>query len=164
MIIFFVPGLPAPGGSKRGFAIKRQGQYTGRVAIIDAAGQRNKDWKGDVKVFAAKAMMGYPPTDLPLIVFMTFYMPRPLAHFGTGKNSKKLKASSPAYHVKKPDSLKLMRSTEDAMSSVVWNDDNQNVTVIATKVYVTEKTKPGAMIKVKEIRSIGDLAPYIVQQ
>lgn len=39
-IRFFCAGHPAPGGSKTGFAIKKGGVYTGRVAIIDAGGQR----------------------------------------------------------------------------------------------------------------------------
>jgi len=54
-ISFFVPGLPAPGGSKRfvGF-----GKKTGRAILIDAAGQRNKDWKANVGWNAQKAMEG----------------------------------------------------------------------------------------------------------
>jgi len=44
-ITLFIPGIPAPGGSKRGFAIRKGGVLTGRVAMVDAGGQRTKDWR-----------------------------------------------------------------------------------------------------------------------
>ena len=45
-----------------------------------------------------------------------FVFPRPLGHFGTGKNSDKLKASAPTHHTKTPDADKLTRGIGDAIS------------------------------------------------
>jgi Holliday junction resolvase RusA-like endonuclease len=164
MITFFVPGRAVPGGSKRAFSIKKAGQYTGRVAIVDSAGQANKDWKAVVKLAAEAAMRGYPPTDVPLLVMMTFYMKRPKYQFGSGKNADKIKDSSPKFHQNMPDALKLMRSTEDAMTGIVWKDDNGNVTVVATKLYADGPLRPGAAIHVREIKSLEDIMPFTVMQ
>ena len=43
---FFVPGIPAPGGSKRFVGHSKK---TGRAILIDAAGERNKNWRSIVQ-------------------------------------------------------------------------------------------------------------------
>lgn len=147
MISLFVAGIPAPGGSKRGFAIKKGGVYTGRVAIMDAAGQRNKDWRAGVVACARDAA----PTELlrgPLRVDFAFIMPRPQAHYT--KPTKKrpgtaLRDDAPHYHTKKPDRTKLMRSTEDALTGVIWADDTLIVAGETTKIY---GEKPGCHITI----------------
>lgn len=138
-IEFFVPGIPAPGGSKRfvGF-----GKRTGRAILIDAAGQRNKDWRSAVgwaarEVFKGELLRG------PLSVRMSFIMPRPKAHFHQGKKRKgELREDAPQVHTSKPDALKLGRSTEDALTGIVWADDSQTCELTLTKRYGT----PGCSI------------------
>lgn len=128
-IDFFVPGNPAPGGSKRAFVIK------GRAVLTDAAGKRNKAWKQDVKAFAAAAMCARPLFDCPLAVTMAFTLLRPAS----------VKESKRPYPTVKPDVLKLARSTEDAMTGVVWRDDCTTVDLILTKRY---GDKPGCIVRV----------------
>lgn len=126
---FFVPGIPAPGGSKRfvGF-----GKKTGRAILIDAAGQRNKDWRASVAMVAASRMAGQALLSGPLAVTFVFFMPRPKGHFRKGGE---LTRTAPPYPTTKPDSLKLARSTEDAMTGVVWGDDAQTVNLQIFKRY-----------------------------
>lgn len=131
---FFIDGVPAPGGSKRGFAIKKGGVYTGRVIITDDAGQRNKDWKTKSGWCGREAMLH---ANLPLLhsaleVEFHFEMPRLKSHF----NSKRLlKQTAPIWHQVRPDLTKLIRSTEDGLSGIVWADDNQIGRQVATKRY-----------------------------
>ena len=146
---FFIPGLPAPGGSKKAFV------FNGRARLVDA-GKNNKSWKQDVKVFAAKAMSGREPFKCPLRVEMCFYSPRPQAHFGTGKNVGTLKASAPRHITKKPDVLKLARSTEDAMTGVVYHDDAQTVCLVLVKKWCDESSPPGCRVIVQPLSNMLD--------
>lgn len=127
MMEFTVLGVPAPAGSKRGFAVK------GRVIITDA-NKKAAPWKALVSA-AAREVYDGPLLTGPLAVRMMFYFPRPKGHYGTGKNAGKLKASAPAEHTKKPDALKLSRGTEDALTGIVWRDDSQIVCETLSKHY-----------------------------
>jgi Holliday junction resolvase RusA-like endonuclease len=131
VISFFVPGLPRPGGSKKAFVLRRRdGSLVTRpngspvVNITDDAGKGNKEWRANVAFFARQAYRGDPLAG-PLFVTMIFTMPRPKNHCRTGKNAGQLRPDAPAIHVSKPDSLKLARSTEDAMTGIIWKDDSQ---------------------------------------
>jgi Holliday junction resolvase RusA-like endonuclease len=53
-----------------------------------------------------------------------FRMPRPKAHY---KASGEIKADAPWFPIVRPDLTKLLRSTEDAMTGIVWHDDSQIV-------------------------------------
>ena len=129
MIHFFVPGVPQPGGSKRAFASK-----SGRIIVMDDC-KGNKDWKSTVKVFAQQAFAGKSPLAGPLRLAIVFHLLRPKGHFGRGKNSDQIRASAPMFPTVKPDATKLLRSTEDAMTGVIWRDDAQIVEQIVRKIY-----------------------------
>lgn len=144
-ITFIVRGIPKPAGSKRGWAIKKGGAYTGRVAIMDAC-KGSKDWKQDVK----QAALASAPEALlagPLIVLFNFLLPRPKGHYGTGKNASVLKLSAPKFPTGKPDVLKLARGVEDALTQVIWGDDAQIVSEIIAKNY---SPFPGVEITIRE--------------
>jgi Holliday junction resolvase RusA-like endonuclease len=84
----------------------------------------------------------------PLSVNVTFYLRRPDGHYGTGRNAGQLKTSAPAYPTSKPDATKLWRSTEDAMTGVVFRDDSQIVQQSVGKRYCDGDQKPGALIEI----------------
>ena len=134
-IRFFVTGIPAPGGSKTGFAIKKGGVYTGRVAIIDAGGQRTKDWRQAVSAAAMAAMKlaDSVPLTGAIEVELLFHMPRPKAHYRSDGIS--LRPGAPSRHIIRPDCLKLARSTEDAMTGKVYADDAQIAKETIEKAY-----------------------------
>jgi Holliday junction resolvase RusA-like endonuclease len=138
----FIPGIPKPGGSKRAF----KHRHTDRIIVTDDA-KGNADWKRDVKVFAHMAHPA-PPLDGPLAVSVVFIMPRPKWHFGTGGNSGKVKSSAPMHPTTKPDATKLWRSTEDALTGVLWLDDAQVVEQSVKKIY---GDTPGAQVTVWQL-------------
>ena len=144
-IQFFVAGLPAPGGSKRfvGFAKK-----TGRAVLIDDAGQKNINWKANVAWNGKKAMEGRDLETGPLEVVMTFFMPRPKAHFRANGT---LKPSAPLYPTTKPDTLKLTRSTEDALTGIVWHDDAQTTDLHLHKRFQKPGQSLGCLITITRL-------------
>lgn len=147
MISFFVSGIPKPAGSKRGFALKKGGVFTGRVVITDDC-KTSRDWKTDVK-FAAKSAYSLPLLSGPLSVKFMFYLQRPKGHFGSGRNSATLRDGAPIYPIVKPDVLKLSRAVEDACTGIIWVDDAQIVVEYLIKIYIQEK--PGVYVEVTEL-------------
>ena len=143
VIEFFVPGTPAPGGSKKAFYNPKAAR-----AFITDDSKRSRPWKALVSDFALQAMAGRVPLNGPLAVLMVFVLPRLKGHFGTGKNATRLKDSAPKWHTTKPDATKLLRSTEDACTGILWRDDAQIAQQEARKRY---GDTPGAWILVREI-------------
>jgi len=142
---FFIPGFAKPGGSKRFLGMSRKGH-----AIIADDCVKGKDWRAVVAYGAREAMKNDLPTEEALCVQMTFHITRPKGHFRSGKNSHLLRESAPKFPTPKPDVLKLARSTEDAMTGIVWKDDSATVTLVLKKRYAD---KPGVSIYIrKEIK------------
>lgn len=136
--MFFVPGIPKPGGSKKGFI----GRKTGKVHLVDTCD--NRDWKTSVKAFAYEAL-GSPIINKPIAVTVEFRMPRPKHHY----NSKReLKTNAPVYHTSKPDATKLFRALEDALTGVAWDDDSRVADQYIKKVY---SDQPGAVVTIWEL-------------
>ena len=128
---FFVPGIPKPGGSKRFLGMSRRG----KAILTDASGQAGKNWRAMV---AAVAFANKPKELLtgPLEVSFQFHMPRPKHHFHTSKKKRGLlRDDAPFFHTIKPDALKLARSTEDAMTKIIWADDAQTCRIQSAKMY-----------------------------
>jgi Holliday junction resolvase RusA-like endonuclease len=154
IVEFFVPGIPRPGGSKTATLIRRKGgeivMKNGRPLITtrdDAKG--NAEWKQNVAFFA-RQHYNADPQAVALRIRVVFVMPRPKYHYGTGKNAGILKPDAPALHTVKPDGTKLMRSTEDALTGILWIDDAIIADQGARKVY---GSKPGAFIVLE--RAVG---------
>ena len=120
-------GDAQPAGSKRGF----KHPHTGQVIVTDA-NPKSKTWKGQVAQAAGEHYRG-ELLDGPLLVAFTFYRPRPRSHYGTGRNSERIKDSSPAYPATRPDVLKLARGVEDALAGIVYSDDARIVTELLKK-------------------------------
>lgn len=142
-VTFFVPGVPQPGGSKKGFVIKTKSGGM-RANIVEDA-KRNAPWRAVVSLVASERMSG--PFSGPVVVSFEFLMPRPASHYGTGKNADRLKPGAPAGHTSKPDVTKLVRSTEDALKGIAWGDDCQVVGQGARKMYANDR-RPGCWITV----------------
>lgn len=143
---FFVPGIPAPGGSKKGFYNPK----TRRVVIVDDA-KRNKDWRASVAMAASRAFDR--PETCALAVRVSFQMPRPKGHFRADGS---VKPKAPRYPTTRPDATKLWRSTEDALKGIAWLDDSQVVKQYVEKVY---GDRPGADITVLRLDDGAVLKP-----
>lgn len=141
-VCFFVPGVPQPGGSKKGFVVKTRGGAVRAVVVEDA--KHNAPWRAVVTLAASEYFSS--PLSGPISVSFTFAMPRPQGHYGTGRNAGTLKPTAPHGHTIKPDITKLIRSTEDALKGVAWQDDCQVVSQSAGKFYGPQ---PGCWIRIQ---------------
>lgn len=133
---FFVPGLPQPQGSKRGFV-----SANGKVSLVESAAGV-KPWRSDVKVFAAEAMRGHALITGPVRMRCDFVLKRPVS-------TPKRPPTPPA--TKKPDLDKLLRAIGDALKGTVYAEDSLIVEIIGTKRIAEEGEQPGVTIKVSEI-------------
>lgn len=86
----------------------------------------------------------------PIELYMTFFMPRPKSHYGTGKNEGKLKKSAPLYHTSKPDIDNLIKFPLDVLNEVAWEDDRQIIYIQAVKRY---SDNPKTQILIKEVEN-----------
>ncbi len=142
---FFVPGIPAPGGSKRFVGI---GKKTGRAILIDAGGQKTKNWRSTVAQCGMAEMNGREMFTGPLWVKMEFIVDRPKSHLLKDGH---MKIGSPRSPISRPDTLKLARSTEDALTGICWHDDAQTVNLSLVKRYRTYGEPCGCRIQIEPL-------------
>lgn len=156
-LLIDVVGLPAPQGSKRPFRNK----HTGKIGLAESS-ERVRPWREAVKHAALDVVC--PPFDhgitgdcdgpcglfdQPLTVVVTFALPRPKGHYGTGRNARLLRDAAPTWPAGKPDVDKLLRSTLDALGEAgVFRDDSQVVWATAIKTYAGFGQPAGAQIRV----------------
>lgn len=140
---FRVLGHPRPAGSKTGFWNERQKRF-----LLRDASPKSAPWKRAVANVATVAKSRRRAVGLlvgPVGVRFEFFLPRAKSHFGAGRNAETLKADAPAWHLSRPDALKLARAAEDAMTAVVYYDDAQIVREMISKDY---GPKPGVRIRI----------------
>ena len=131
--------VPAPQGSKR---------HVGNGVMVESC-KTVKQWRAAVA--DAAVQQGATPLAGTVEMDAVFVFPRPRSHYGTGKNADKLKASAPELHSVRPDVSKLLRSTEDALSSLAYQDDARIARTTACKRYAAQGELPGALIVVRAI-------------
>ena len=153
VLIIDVDGIPGPQGSKsfRGFTKKGK-------PILTESSKKVKPWREAVADAAMKARTeaGWlVPTDAPVMLNVTFYLPRP-------KSAPKTIRIRPT---KYPDASKLLRATEDALTTArVWRDDAQVYDAYVRKRYAIgpelpriyrgetfDRPTPGAIISITEL-------------
>ena len=124
MIRIEIPGKPIAKARPR---FCRVGKH---VKTYDVQTTESGKW-----MLLAKEQIHDTPSEGPISLICYFYMPRPLSHYGTGKNRNKLKSASPVYHTKKPDLDNLVKFVKDCLNGIAWRDDSQVVKLSAVKKY-----------------------------
>lgn len=143
-LVFTVIGDPAPQGSKSAFRNK----YTGRIQQVESSA-KVKPWRQDVVAAAREEIerSGWVMLDGPVELTVVFYLRRPASA------PKRVKLP-----FRKPDGSKLIRSTEDALTTAgVWSDDAR-----VTDGYWFKRFAPdgwtGARIRVRDLDDV-DVVP-----
>lgn len=143
MTIFFrVYGLPVPQGSK---VLVGKGA---KKILVEGNRSKLMPWRQEVAQLATVEMGNDGPWEDAVGVRLTFILPRPQGHYGTGRNAHVVKDSSPKRPVTKPDLDKLIRSMLDAMTGIVFRDDSQVAILDCAKVYAVVGDSPGAHVEV----------------
>jgi Holliday junction resolvase RusA-like endonuclease len=97
--------------------------------------------KSEEKDFIDKLMPqlnGHKILEGPVEVVLWFGMPRPKSHYGTGRNSGKLKKSAPEHPGIKPDIDNFIKFVFDLFNDRVWEDDKLVVRTMCEKAYAEE--------------------------
>lgn len=136
----FVPGEPAPQGSKR---------HVGRGIMVESS-KRLKPWRTDVREAVAASLPVNWSLDSPMRVRLLFMYRRPKGHFNT---KGQLKPKVPKhYQAKKNDIDKLCRAVLDAMTSVAYFDDCQVFELQARKCYtLSQNATSGVFIEIEAV-------------
>ena len=147
---FTVQGDPKPGGSKSYKGMSK----AGKAIIVDAC-KGNKSWRESVKWAGFEAYQGELIRNTAIQLEITFLKTRPQSHFGSGRNADKLKASAPSKPLTRPDATKLTRSTEDALTGVIWYDDSL---ITDQHIYRRYADRPGAeiVVSVEAVDALGE--------
>ena len=120
----FVPGIPKGQPRPRAFAIH------GKARMYDAG--TAEAWKGAI----AAVVIPDAPIIGPVSVSIFHYMPRPKAHFYTGKRAGQLRENAPTMHTGTPDIDNLVKAALDALTQVsLWRDDSQVCALTTSKRY-----------------------------
>lgn len=137
MLSFYVPGKPAPQGSK-----DYKGARAGKGIMVESSAKALRPWRADVRAGVEQAMAsgqtGFGQGE-PVVVHLLFVMPRPVS---TPK-----RRTPPA--VRRPDVDKLSRACLDSLTSAgAFYDDAQVVELRATKRIAELNEVSGCMIVV----------------
>lgn len=146
VVSIFVDGDAQPAGSKKAFAFRRRNSDRLGVSVVDD-NKRAKPWKATVAAACRKAMTGEPAAG-PISLTLIFVRRRPKGHFRSGSNAHLLRSKAPVRPITKPDTTKLVRCVEDALTGIAWADDAQVVSQFAEKRY---GDRPGVMILVETL-------------
>jgi Holliday junction resolvase RusA-like endonuclease len=145
VITIEVRGLPAPQGSKR---------HVGRGIMVESS-RAVGPWREAVRAETQRVMQRLPmfPSllDGPVALEITFRLPRPKGHYGTGRNAAQLKPSAPNFPSGRPDLDKLLRALLDGLTAGgAWADDSQVVNLAAWKLY----GPPGVLIQMQQLEVV----------
>ncbi len=130
-VSFFVPGVPAPQGSKR---------HVGKGRMVESS-KAVGPWRSTVAL-AARAAHNGAPIDGPVRVSCAFVFPRPKHHL---RANGEVRESAPWRHSSRPDIDKLARAVLDGITGIVLRDDGQVSSLLVQKWYGNE---PGVEIYV----------------
>lgn len=131
-VAFFVPGIPAPQGSKVAGVTK-----LGRPYLRDVRSGALHKWRDTVTARAVQALAGREPLPEGVEVRLRFDLPRPAS------------VTRPEPWVR-PDADKLARAILDALTtSRVFNDDGQVIVLNVTKTYTPDT--PGVHITIRRL-------------
>ena len=122
--------LGDPKGQPRPKAFSRGG-----IASVYDPGTA-EGWKNQIAIAAREAGVVGIMLSNPVKVEIHAFFKRPKGHYGSGKNSKKLKESSPIFNTSKPDFDNIGKAACDALTHLgIWKDDSQVVDGRITKKY-----------------------------
>lgn len=172
-----IPGAAVQAGSKRGTVARykneqkkwristwfdSQGHQHAKVNVSDV---KDKELKKRAKVIeehvvAAIADQGFfmPGPDVPLAVEVVFYRQRGKGHYRSGKFSRILKPDAPAFPATPPDTTKLWRGTEDALTELTWHDDSRVIRQLIYEDFVHLWEEPRTELKMWRLpETVSDL-------
>lgn len=137
-IVVTAIGTPAPKGSKRGFVIPGRDGGKPRAILVDDNRDKPKIWAAvvaDAAASAARDREWSPLAGCPISVTIEFLIRRPKGHYRANGT---IKPDAETWCAKKPDADKLARSTLDALTGILYQDDAQIASLTVRKLYLPD--------------------------
>jgi len=138
-ISFRIEGKIPTQGSKKPMPIYKGKGKSRRIIACRVVDQHEKEinrLRALVRETVAEKYTGEPaPKDSRIAMDVTFYIPRPANHYGTGKNAGTIKLSARPWPTVPPDSMKMVRAIEDALTGILYEDDSQICEHTVEKIY-----------------------------
>jgi Holliday junction resolvase RusA-like endonuclease len=135
-VVIEVHGIPAPQGSK----------VRNRYGAIYESGKTVAPWREAIRAEVQRQVT--VPLAGAVRCWITFRLPRPRGHYGTGRNGGTIRHSAPVYPAGRPDLDKLARAVLDGLTDGgAWKDDGQVVMLLAQKVYALPGMPAGCRIE-----------------
>lgn len=143
LVVQIVGALPVPKGSMRAFM-----PPGGKFPVVTASkGPELRAWERDVRLLCEAQLdrLGLPcAVEQPFEVQLVYYLPRARGDFDSHGGVRGAARSSPWV---KPDFDKLVRSTLDACTGMVWDDDSRVVRAVIEKRFATPSRDIGLWYK-----------------
>lgn len=132
-ISFQVFGTPQPKGSARAF--KR-----GERIIVTSDNPSLRAWEDAVRA-KVQEIAGDVFFEGAVSLHVTFHLQRP----------KSISVKKRPFMVTRPDTSKLIRGLEDALTEILWKDDSQVIVITASKLYAAPGEASRVDVTVMEV-------------
>lgn len=147
LVALVIRGRPAPQGSKR---------HVGGGRMIESS-KAVAPWREAVRATTAAKLdeLGFGGFSRPVVVRITFRLPRPRSHYGRARYERVVRRGAPMHPAGRPDLDKLLRSTLDGLvMGGLIRDDALVIEIEAKKTYeTTPEGLLGALVAVQRARS-----------
>lgn len=157
-INIFIDGKPGKQGSKRLVPHKALMRKRGVLAFLGGeewirvkdiprytmildADKDNDSWRKHVRENFTELLGSVEPINEAVFVVATFYRKRPKDHY-TPKGKLSKKGRETPKPIARPDSFKMMRSVEDALTGLAWVDDSMITDHIIRKRWADDYEVP----------------------
>ena len=128
---FTVTGVAKPKGSMKAFIPKGWNR-----PVLTSTNASVKTWEQTIRNVAQDFTEAY--TTGPVRVRLRFSLPRP----------KSLSRQASRSHTKRPDVDKLARAAREALTGILWKDDSQVHSLVASKQYAAPDQPPHLVITI----------------
>lgn len=118
-------------------------------------------WTKAIKAVASKHKPDTPFTP-PIMVDILFMMPRPKAHYRTGKNADVLRPDAPIIHTAKPDRDNLDKMVLDTLQDIGYFENDSGVSVGTLLKIWANPSAAGIYVRIVELeQDLGQFAEWI---
>lgn len=116
-----IPGNPRAKMRHRTFARKTKSGKT----FVGTYNPQKPDEGSFIEFLMTQIPKDLEPITDPIYIQIWYGLPRPVSHYGTGKNAGKLKPSAPKYPARKPDIDNFEKFIFDCLNGIIYKDDSQ---------------------------------------
>ena len=138
---FFIPVKPV-GKARPRFVVRHGKGHAYSVSETD---------EGKIIIYLNQQWVGRPLITEAVKITAIYVFARPKGHYGTGRNSSKLKASSPVMYTKKPDIDNIDKILLDSLNGIILKDDAQVIAMDSTKRYAGDNEQEHIEFKLEVI-------------